>query len=103
MITCFVKYEIVSDKIPEFEHYGRLWITLVERFGGKHHGYLLPSEGASDIAYASFSFDSMSAYEAYRTASAEDEDCKAAIAFAQQTQCIRRYERSFLRPVFEGK
>lgn len=103
MITCFLKYEIDADKIAEFEHYGRLWITLVEKFGGKHHGYLLPSEGPSDIAYASFSFDGFAAYEAYRKASAIDAECQAAIAYAQETKCIRRYDRSFLRPVFEGK
>lgn len=102
MITCFLKYEIAPDKTTEFERYGRMWITLVERFGGKHHDYLLPSEGASDIAYASFSFESFSAYETYRERAAMDRDCAEALAYANETQCIRRYERSFLRPVMEG-
>ncbi|MEQ8403017.1 MAG: NIPSNAP family protein [Roseitalea porphyridii] len=102
MITCFLRYEIDPDKIDDFEHYGRLWITLVERFGGKHHGYLLPAEGESDIAYASFTFDSLASYEDYRTRSFDDADCRAAFDFARRTGCIRRYERSFLRPVTEG-
>jgi len=102
MITCFLRYEIDPDRIDAFERYGRLWITLVERFGGRHHGYLLPSEGASDVAYASFTFDSLASYEAYRARSRDDADCQAAIAYAQETGCIRRYERSFLRPVTEG-
>ena len=100
MITCTLRYVIDPYKLPEFEHYGKLWIPLVEKFGGQHHGYLLPSEGANNIAYAMFSFASLSAYEAYRTASASDADCQAAFRYAEETRCIVSYERSFLRPVF---
>jgi hypothetical protein len=74
VITCFLRYEIDPAKIKEFEHYGRLWIGLVNRLGGTHHGYLLPSEGASDIALASFTFPSFGAYEAYRQAAAIDSE-----------------------------
>jgi NIPSNAP len=102
MITCFLKYEIDPRKLAEFEHYGRLWITLVNRLGGTHHGYLMPSEGANDVAYASFSFPSFAAYETYRANSFKDAECQAAFAYGAETQCIRRHERSFLRPVFEG-
>ena len=63
MITYFLRDEIDSAKIQEFEHHGRLWLGLVNRLGGRHHGYLLPSESASDIALASFTFPSMSAYD----------------------------------------
>ena len=99
MITCTLTYEIDPDQIEAFEAYGRVWIGLVNRFGGTHHGYWLPSEGANDIAYAKFSFPSLAAYEAYRTASMQDADCLKAFAFAQRTKCIRRYDRSFTRPV----
>ena len=100
MITCFIKYELDPNKLEEFEKYARMWIPLVEKFGGQHHGYLLPSEGASDIAYASFTFESMAAYEQYRKDSMNDKNCQSAFSFAAQTGCIRRYDRSFLRPVF---
>lgn len=56
MITCFLKYEVEMDKLAEFENYAKMWIPLVEKFGGEHHGYFMPSEGASDIAYALFTF-----------------------------------------------
>jgi hypothetical protein len=102
MVTCYLRYEIDPYKKREFEHYARLWIPLVERFGGTHHGYFLPHEGASDIALALFAFDSLADYETYRKRVAEDVDCKAAFAYAERTRCIRRYERSFMRPVFEG-
>lgn len=101
MITCFLRYEIDIKKIAEFEHYGRLWIRLVNKMGGQHHGYLLPSEGASDVALASFSFPSLSAYEQYRQAATTDPECQAAYAYANETNCIRRYERTFFRRMFE--
>lgn len=102
MVTCYLRYEIDPYKEVEFEHYARLWIPLVERFGGTHHGYFLPHEGANDIALALFSFDSLTAYEAYRARANHDPDCQAAFAYAERTRCIRRYERSFMTPVFDG-
>ncbi len=52
MITCYLKYVIDPYKAKEFEHYAKLWIPLVNKFGGQHHGYFLPSEGANNIALA---------------------------------------------------
>lgn len=101
MITCFLRYEIDPAKAKDFEAYGKMWIRLVNKLGGQHHGYLMPSEGASDVALASFTFPSFAAYEAYRKAAATDPECQAAVAFADRTQCIKRWDRSFFRPVFE--
>lgn len=101
MITCYLRYVIDPYKLKEFEHYSKLWIPLVNRFGGQHHGYFLPSEGASDIALALFTFPSLAAYEQYRKDSFSDPDCIAAFQYAEETRCILSYERSFMRPVFE--
>jgi len=101
MITCHLRYVLDPSKIKEFEHCGKLWIPLVRKFGGIHHGYLLPSEGASNIALASFSFPSLAAYEDYRNKSFGDPECQAAFRYAEQTHCFLSYERSFFRPVFE--
>lgn len=100
MITCHLRYLIDPYKLREFEHYGKLWIPLVEKFGGKHHGYFLPSEGANNVALAMFSFPSLALYEVYRLKSLEDPECQAAFAYAEQSRCILSYERSFFRPVF---
>lgn len=99
MVTCYLRYVIDPHKLAEFEHYGRLWIPLVEKFGGMHLGYFLPSEGANDIALALFDFPSLATYETYRTQSLQDADCLAAFRYAEETRCILRYERSFLRHV----
>ena len=77
-----------------------MWIPLVEKFGGAHHGYFLPHEGASNIALAMFSFESLAAYEKYRANAAVDADCLKAMAYYAQTECFESYERSFMRPVF---
>ncbi len=100
MVTCYLRYIIDPDKLAEFETYGKMWIPLVEKFGGTHHGYFLPSEGASNVALAMFSFPSLAAYEVYRTAAASDLECQAAIRYFNETKCFLTYERSFFRPVF---
>ncbi|MEN7342978.1 MAG: NIPSNAP family protein [Pseudomonadota bacterium] len=100
MITCYLRYQIDADKLADFEHYAKLWIPLVEKFGGQHHGYFLPKESASDLAVALFTFPSLAEYETYRVASESDADCQAAFKFARKTRCIVRYERQFLKPVF---
>ena len=100
MITCYLRYVIDPLKVDEFECYAKQWIPLVERFGGRHHGYFLPHEGANNIAIALFSFDTLAAYETYRTKAAADPDCQAAMRFYEETRCFVSYERSFLRPVF---
>lgn len=100
MVTCYIKYIVDPYKLKEFELYGKLWIPLVEKFGGKHHGYFLPSEGASNVALAMFTFPSLAEYEGYREKSLQDMDCIKAFKYAEETQCIISYERTFFRPVF---
>ena len=101
MITCYLRYTIDPYKLADFEQYARLWIPLVNRLGGTHHGYFMPHEGANNIALALFSFPSLAAYEDYRARMAEDAECQAAFKFAEQSRCILSYERSFMRPVLE--
>ena len=60
MITCYLGYVIDPHKLEEFEAYARAWIPIVNRMGGQHHGYFLPSEGANNIALALFTFPSLS-------------------------------------------
>jgi len=107
---------ISTNKRAEFEHYARLWIRLVEKFGGTHHGYFLPNEttpsvafsfpgigeeGPTNIAVALFSFPTIASYETYRQKAAEDADCQAAVAYYKETKCFLKYERSFMTPVFK--
>ena len=78
-----------------------MWIPLVNKLGGTHHGYFLPHEGANNIAVALFSFPSLAEYEIYRSKMVTDSECKLAFQHAEETRCIISYERSFMKPVFE--
>jgi hypothetical protein len=99
MITCCIRYIIDPYKLSEFEHYAKTWITLVNKFGGKHHGYFLPLESANNICLSLFSFSSLAAYEEYRFKSLKDPECQSAFEYAEKTRCIVSYERSFMKPV----
>ena len=99
MITCYLRYIVDPYKLKEFEHYAKLWISLVERFGGTHHGYFLPSEGANNVALALFSFPSLAAYEQYRTLFGTHPDFIAADRIRDESGCVLRYERTFMRPL----
>ena len=102
MITCYLEYRIDPYKREEFRQYAEMWLPLIRKFGGIHHGYFLPKESASDLAVALFSFASLAAYETYRSESKSDPECKAASAFADDTRCIIRVNRQFLEPVLPG-
>jgi hypothetical protein len=101
LITCHLKYVLDPYKLPEFEAYARLWIPLVNRMGGTHHGYFLPGEGANNIAVALFSFPSFAAYEDYRQRMSADAGCQAALDLEKRNRSIVSYERSFMRPVLD--
>jgi len=99
MITCYLRYIVDPDKLEEFEAYAKMWIPLVNKFGGTHHGYFLPHEGASNIAVALFSFPTLAAYEDYRAKATSDAECQQVREHYRKTKCFRSYERSFMRPV----
>ncbi|ROQ66740.1 NIPSNAP protein [Streptomyces sp. 840.1] len=98
MVTCHLRYEIDPARIDDFEAYVTGWVPVITRLGGTHHGCFLPHEGASDIAYALFSFSSLAAYEVYRTAIRDDPEAQRLLRLGAETRCIRRYDRTFLRP-----
>lgn len=88
MITCVLHYTIDPNKIAEFEAFAREWIRLVNKHGGDHHGYFLPAEGASDAALALFSFESLAAYERYRSHFGSDPEFVAADKIRDESGCV---------------
>jgi hypothetical protein len=102
MITCVVDYVIDPAKTQPFEQFARRWMALVAKHGGVHHGYFLPAEGASDRALALFSFDSLAAYEQYRQRFGVDPEFVAADRIRDESGCVLRYERTFMRPLLPG-
>lgn len=102
MITCYLRYVLDPHKLAEFEQYASLWPRLVEKFGGTHHGYFLPHEGANNIAIALFSFPSLADYERYRSDSQYDSECIAAYEIEKGNRLILSYERTFMRPLIQN-
>ena len=101
MITCVVHYTIDAARTAAFEAFAQAWIALVNRHGGTHHGYFLPAEGASDQALALFSFPSLAEYERYRARFGVDPDFIAADRIRDESGCVIRYDRTFMRPLLE--
>lgn len=98
-ITVFIRYQIDPFKQEAFEAYARRWLTIIPDCGGTLVGYWMPHEGTNTIAYGLISFDSLAAYEAYRTRLKSDEAGAANFRFAAEERFIQTEERTFLRPV----
>jgi len=116
MITCFLRYTIDPDQLSAFEHYARVWMRLIEKYGGTHLGYFIPGDappaaafsfpgigeaGPDNVAVALFSFPSVQAYERYRREVKNDPECAAITRDFEQTRCFTKYERVFMRAVAE--
>jgi hypothetical protein len=98
-ITVFIRYLLDPYKRDGFEAYAREWLKIIPKCGGNLVGYWMPHEGTDNIAYGLISFESLAAYEAYRTRLRSDSEGMANFAFAQKERLILSEERTFLRQV----
>jgi len=98
-ITCFIRYEIDPFQREAFKAYAEKWGRIIPRCGGDLVGYFLPHEGTNNIAWGLIAFDSLAAYEAYRTRLKADAEGRENFAFAQAKRLILREERTFLETV----
>jgi hypothetical protein len=98
-ITVFIRYQLDPFKRDAFEGYARRWLTIIPKCGGKLVGYWVPHEGTNNIAYGLISFESLAAYEAYRTHLKADGEGADNFKFAEDERFILAEERTFLRQV----
>jgi hypothetical protein len=98
-LTCFIRYQIDPFQRDAFRRYAENWGRIIPRCGGKLLGYFLPHEGTNDIAWGLISFDSLAAYETYRTTLKADPEGRANFEWAQKERFILREERSFVEGV----
>lgn len=98
-ITCFIHYQIDPFQRDAFGRYAENWGRIIPRCGGRLIGYFLPHEGTNDIAWGLISFDSLAAYEAYRSALKADPEGRANFEWALRERFILREERTFLERV----
>jgi len=98
-ITCFIRYEIDPFQRDAFRKYAENWGGIIPRCGGDLVGYFLPHEGTNNIAWGLIAFDSLAAYEAYRSRLKADREGCENFAFAQAKRLILREERTFVETV----
>jgi len=98
-ITVFIRYRLDPYKRDSFEAYARRWLKIIPQCGGEMVGYWMPHEGTDNIAYGLISFESLAAYEAYRTRLKAEPEGAANFEFAQSERFILSEERTFLRQV----
>jgi hypothetical protein len=98
-ITCIIRYEIDPFQLESFREYAAAWGRIIPRCGGHLLGYFLPYEGTNNVAWGLIAFDSLAAYEAYRTRLKADADSLANFAMARSKRLILREERNFVESV----
>lgn len=98
-ITCFIRYQIDPFQRDAFRTYADNWSRIIPRCGGHLVGYFLPHEGTNDEAWGLVAFDSLAAYEAYRTRLKSDPEGRANFELARDKRFILREERTFLEVV----
>lgn len=98
-ITCFIRYEIDPFQREQFRQYAENWGRIIPRLGGRLLGYFLPYEGSNIEAWGLIGFDSLAAYEAYRTRLTGDDEARANFMLAREGRFIMREERRFLEDV----
>ncbi len=94
-VTCFIRYQIDPFQLEGFRKYAETWGRIIPRCGGRLIGYFLPHEGTNDIAWGLIAFESLAAYEVYRTRLRTDPEARENFAMAQSKRLILREERSF--------
>ena len=98
-LTCIIRYQIDPFQLPAFQVYAEAWGRIIPRCGGHLIGYFLPHEGTNDVAWGLIGFDSLAAYEAYRTRLRTDPEGRENFAMAQSKRLILREERTFVTGV----
>ena len=100
-ITCFIRYQIDPFQREAFKQYAENWGRIIPRCGGHLVGYFLPHEGTNNIAWGLIAFDSLAAYEAYRTRIKSDAEAIENFSMAQTKRFILSEERTFVE-IVEG-
>jgi NIPSNAP len=98
-VTCVIRYQIDPFEKEAFKEYAENWGRIIPRCGGHLIGYFLPHEGTNDVAWGLIGFDSLAAYEAYRTRLKGDPEAQKNFAAVNGKRVILREERNFVETV----
>jgi hypothetical protein len=98
-VTCVIRYQIDPFQKEAFKQYAENWGPIIPRCGGHLIGYFLPYEGTNDVGWGLIGFDSLAAYETYKTRIKADPDAQKNFAAANSKRVILREERNFVEIV----
>jgi hypothetical protein len=98
-IVAMIRYEIDPFQREAFAEYARRWGHIIPRCGGRLLGYFLPHEGTNYEAWGLIGFDTLAAYESYRTRLKADPEGRENFAFAASRKFILREQRTFVERV----
>ena len=98
-VTCIIRYEIDPFRKEEFRKYAENWGRIIPRCGGRLIGYFLPYEGTNNVAWGLIAFDSLAAYENYRSRLKSDAEGMENFKMAFEGRFILREERTFVEAV----
>ena len=99
MITCVIRYQIDPFQRDAFAEYARAWGRIIPECGGHLVGYFLPYEGTNDVGWGLIAFETLAAYEAYKTRLKSHAGARDNFAMAQSKRFIVREERNFVEVV----
>ena len=104
MITLAIRYTLDANKLADFAAYAKDLQPAIERCGGTLQGYYLPTKlaGPTNIGLALIDFPSLAAYEQYRALFGVEPDFIEADRIRDDSGCVLRYERTFMRPILPG-
>jgi hypothetical protein len=98
-MMCVIRYQIDPFQREDFRKHADNLISIIPRCGGHLIAYLLPYEGTNDVAWGLIGFESLAAYETYRTRLKTDPEAKEDAAWMQSKRMILREERNFVELV----
>ena len=101
MITLCIRYTINPNKLSDFKAYVEAELGPIRRSGGETLGYFLATDfaGPTNEALGLIDFQTLAAYEQYRSALANDPEHKKNIAGLVQSGVIVAMNRSFIERV----
>jgi hypothetical protein len=101
MMTLCIRYRFNPDRLADITEYFEKEQPVITRSGGTIVGYFMPTDfaGATDEAIGLIDLPSLSAYEEYRKALADDPPHKENITRLQRSGAQVAMNRSFIRRV----
>ncbi len=105
MLTLCIRYVIDPNRIAHFRAYVEAELEAIQRSGGNIVGYFLPTDfaGPTNEAYGLIDFATLSSYEQYRGALANDSLHRKNAAELERSGAIVAMNRSIIERVGTGQ